>query len=75
MENEIHNFCIKVCCKEVGMQDELIVSGLLNSYDLMELISILHERFSIEFSIEEITETNNFSTVDNLIKIVKNKIQ
>ena len=52
MENEIHNFCIKVCCKEVGMQDELIVSGLLNSYDLMELISILEERFSIEFSID-----------------------
>ncbi|MCI9356580.1 MAG: acyl carrier protein [Lachnospiraceae bacterium] len=76
MEIKIYDICKSICCHDdIKIDDEWIALGWLNSYDMMELISTLEDTFCITFSIDEITETNNFSTIRNIIAIVKNKLK
>lgn len=74
MERSIYEMCKEICCRDILLEEELIESGYLTSYEIMELVSLLEERYNIEFSCEEITDLDNFSNVENIIKVVKSKI-
>lgn len=66
--------CKYLCGREIGLNQELINSGLLNSFKIMELICQLEEEYNINFSADEIAEVENFSCVNNIVMIMNNKI-
>ena len=49
---------------------DIIEGGYIDSFELMGLISKLHETFSIELSVEEFTP-ENFNNVDSMTKMVE----
>lgn len=73
MKEKILKICRDLCCKKIEENEELIVSGLLDSFKIMELICRIEEQFNIVFLPDEIMELENFSSVNNLYKIVCNK--
>ena len=50
-------------------QDDLIDSGLLNSLDIMGLISDLEDAFDIEISMEEVVP-DNFNSAEAIYALV-----
>ena len=75
MEERILEICEDLCCKELSTDEQLIITGLLDSFKIMDLICSLEEAFSITFLPEEIMEINYFSNVNNIIGLVKNKVE
>lgn len=73
MKEKIQNLCEELCCKEVSMDEQLIVTGLLDSFKIMELICRLEEEFQITFLPEEISELSNFSCVNCIADIICRK--
>lgn len=73
MKEKIENICEELCCKEVSMDEQLIVTGLLDSFKIMELICRLEEEFQITFLPEEISELSNFSCVNCIADIICRK--
>lgn len=74
MENKIADICEDILGERVGIEQELIVSGLLDSYGIMELISALEDEYMITFVPQEISELRNYSNVKCIAKLVKKKI-
>lgn len=50
----------------------LITSEVLDSFDIVLLISKLSNQFNIELCIDDIT-IENFDTIDNIVKLVQSK--
>lgn len=73
MRGEIAGLCRELCCQEVSAEEELIMSGLLDSFKIMELISSLEEKFHIVFNPEEIMDLDHFSTINHIAEIVSMK--
>lgn len=73
MQEKMIEICQELCCKEVATDEELIVSGLLDSFKIMELICTLEEQFHIVFLPEEIMNLDNFSTINRMTEIVSLK--
>lgn len=73
MQEKMIEICQELCCKEVAADEELIVSGLLDSFKIMELICTLEEQFHIVFLPEEIMNLDNFSTINRMTEIVSLK--
>ena len=73
MKRKIMEICENLCCKEITEEEPLILSGLLDSYKLMELICDLESEFHITFLPEEIMELKNFSSVNAIDSIVNYK--
>lgn len=73
MREKILKICKDLCCKEVAADEQLIITGLLDSYKIMELICSLEGEFQIVFQPEEISELDNFSCVDRIVDIVNHK--
>lgn len=53
---------------------ELVLSGILDSFDLVSLIHELSEIFDIEIGIENVLP-ENFNTVDNIQSLVERLIE
>lgn len=72
MEEKIIKILENVCNKNnVDYRKcNLIESGILESLALMQLLSALEEEYDIEIDIDDVNE-ENFSTVNNIIKLVK----
>lgn len=75
IEQKILKICENLCCKKLSIDEQLIVTGLLDSFKIMELICGMEEEFSITFQPEEMTELENFSCVNNIISMVRDKIE
>lgn len=75
MRGEIAGLCRELCCQEVSAEEELIMSGLLDSFKIMELISSLEEKFHIVFNPEEIMDLDHFSTINHIAEIVSMKTE
>lgn len=75
MQEKILEICRNLCCKEITADEQLLATGLLYSFKIMELICTLEEEFSIVFESEEITNMENFYSVNNIIELVKRKIK
>lgn len=73
MREEIAGLCRELCCQEVSAEEELIITGLLDSFKIMELISSLEEMFHIVFKPEEIMDLDHFSTINHIAEIVSVK--
>lgn len=66
MEEKISGICEELCLKKIGWDEELIATGLLDSFRLMELICQLEKEFEITFLPEEISDLDNFSCIKNI---------
>lgn len=73
MKEKILKICCELCHKELSDEEELIATGILDSFKIMELIAILEEEFNIMFSPEEIMELDYFSSVNHIVEIVGRK--
>lgn len=73
MIERIQKICREVCGREVGKDELLLASGVLDSFKLMELICSLEEEFHILFEPEEIMELDYFSSVGQMAEIVGKK--
>lgn len=52
----------------------LISEGILDSFDIIRLVSELEDFYDISFNSDEI-EANNFESINNIEDIVKRKIK
>lgn len=57
----------------INEDDDILFSGVIDSFQIVELIGFLETKFHIEFKDEDINETN-FSTIGNIIGLVTEKI-
>lgn len=73
MDKRIAEICENLCLKKLSWDEQLIVSGILDSYQIMELICKLEEEFDIKYEPEEITNLDNFSCINKIIEITKKK--
>ena len=73
MEEMISKICEDLCCREILPDEELIATGVLDSFRIMELICDLEEKFQIVFLPEEISDLDNLSNVNNIVDFVKRK--
>ncbi len=62
------------CLKEIGEKDELLKSKLLDSFQLLEVICELEETYGIELSPEEIGDLDHFSSINNIRKLISEKL-
>lgn len=63
----------KHCGREVGEEEELIKSKILNSFQFFEVICELEDTYGIRLSPEEIGDFSNFSTVKNIAAMLKKR--
>ena len=49
---------------------ELIDDGILDSFDIISIVSELNERFDIEITADEL-EAENFNTLDAIVALVE----
>lgn len=73
VQKQLQELCSEYCGCKIELEDELIETKRLSSIRLFELLCELEEMYSIEFSRDEITCVNNFSTVNNMVDIVVRK--
>lgn len=59
---------------EIGSDESLLDSGLLDSAGLFELVSFLEERFGITIDDEELVP-DNFETIDAIVAFVNPKVE
>ncbi len=53
--------------------DDILFSGVIDSFQIVELIGFLEAEFNIEFQDDDINE-ENFKTIGNIIELVTAKI-
>lgn len=73
MKEKVLRICEKICCRTIT-SEELLLSDRMDSFQIMELICSLEETFDIILSPDEIMDLDHFSTVDNILKLVTDKM-
>lgn len=53
--------------------DDILFSGIIDSFQIVELIGFLEAEFNIEFNDDDINE-ENFKTIGKIIELVTRKI-
>lgn len=61
----------KQCGEYVPRDRELLVSGMIGSFQLFELICDLEETFDIRFQQKDLKEVSHFSSVDAIMDMIK----
>lgn len=56
----------------IGYDDDLLLSGLLNSLSVMRLVSHIQERYHIQVPVEDVI-IENFATVQALANYLKQR--
>lgn len=74
MKKRIIQICEDLCCKNIEKDEQLIETGILDSYKIMELISGLELEFHISLHKDDISDLNNFACVDNIVDLICRKI-
>ena len=49
----------------------LIDNGILDSFDIISVVSDLNEKFAIDISVDEL-EPENFNSIDAIVKLIEN---
>lgn len=73
--NRIRSFIkneILLTHEEISSEVHLIESGMIDSISLMKLLTYIEGDFSVQFS-EDDFNIENFSTIDKICRIVKEK--
>lgn len=73
--NKICEICEKLCGKRIDFDEDLVNTWLLDSFQIMELISQLEDFYGIRFTVEEISKIENFSSVNKIVETVERKIK
>ena len=69
--SQVHDIIVKTNpYEDIGMDTELIKSGIMSSLEVFAIISQLEESFDI-FIDEEYVTLENFSTVEAIANVVK----
>ncbi len=71
IEEVLCGLCKKQCGAEVSVEEELLESGKLSSFQLLELICDMEENFGILLAPEEIREVSNFASVKAMARLIK----
>lgn len=63
---------LKAVRQDVDFENEtaLIDDGILDSFDIISIVSDLNEEFDIDISADEL-EPENFNTLDAIVELVK----
>lgn len=61
----------KQCGEDVSKDRELLVSGVIGSFQVFDLVCDLEETFDIRFRQEDLKETSHFSSVNAIIDTLK----
>lgn len=75
MKGKILNMCENICRKKLEADEQLIITGLFDSSGIIELIANLEDEYQIVFFPEDILNLDNFSCVNNIVNIVKIKLE
>lgn len=73
MEEKILDILDGYLTDNVSADDELLDSKILSSYDLVELICELETLCDIKFTRDDIQNMENWSTINNIINLIKSK--
>ena len=72
-KQKVLEICEELCGRPISPTEELITTGMLNSFKIMELISVLEKEFQIIFLPEEIADLDNLSCIDNILSFIMKK--
>lgn len=61
----------KQCGERVPKDRELLTSGVIGSFQLLELICDLEETFAVQFRQEDLKEMSHFSSVNAIVDMIK----
>lgn len=53
---------------------KLLEDGILDSFDIVNLVLEINEEFGINIGVEDVNE-DNFETVDSILKLVEDKLE
>ncbi len=73
MKEKVIKICEEICCTEITMNEQLILTGLVDSYRILEIVSCLEKEFNVVFSSEDITNLTNFSSVESIVNFIQKK--
>lgn len=68
------NFLVKKGIESIANDESLLVSGLIDSTAIFELVAFLENEFGIEVRDEDVIP-ENFETLDNILKYVHSRKQ
>lgn len=71
VEEMIEALIKKQCGEDVSRDKELLVSGVIGSFQLIEMICDLEETFDIRFRQEDLKEISYFSSVKAIMNTIK----
>lgn len=71
VEEMIEALIKKQCGEDVSRDKELLVSGVIGSFQLFEMICDLEETFDIRFRQEDLKEISHFSSVNAIMNTIK----
>ncbi len=71
VEEMIEALIKKQCGEDVSRDKELLVSGVIGSFQLFEMICDLEETFDIRFRQEDLKEISYFSSVKAIMNTIK----
>lgn len=74
MKEKIMQICEELCCREIRKDEQLIETGVLDSYKIMELICSLEMEFHITLLQDDISDLSNFACVDSIAGLICRKI-
>lgn len=74
MEERIQIICENICDQDIQPDEQLIITKVLDSFKIMDLICSLEEEFHIQFRPEEIMELEHFSSVNRITDLVTRKM-
>jgi methoxymalonate biosynthesis acyl carrier protein len=73
IENRVKNFLQRyIGDKEIGADDEIFSSGLVNSLFAMQLVLFLEKEFNLEIGNQDLN-LDNFKTLNSITDFVKAK--
>ena len=73
MKEQILELCEEICGRKVTSEEQLISTGMLDSFQIMDMVCRLEEIFHITFLPEEIMDLDKFSSVDLIAAFVSEK--
>lgn len=53
---------------------KLLDDGILDSFDIVNLVLEINEEFDVEIGVEDVSE-ENFETVDSICELIKEKLE
>lgn len=53
---------------------KLLDDGILDSFDIVNLVLEINEEFGVEIGVEDVNE-ENFETVDSICELIKEKLE